>query len=223
MKKPLELLVVEDKPHHLKDAREFFDERIAIGVNINVDYATTYEEAKQRLEEKRYAGILTDIFFPSRIKGQNKNEILSELEKSSMNEGIAEKYDKLFNDEKPNGVLIVKYAKDNNISVRMITDTYHHGQKTEPINRLHGIIMIDRGLDDPNFKDTQECYNKEWNSKNWKQGYVSLIEEIHKKELPKKTTKMVFEDYDMRQHPKVKKIIEQYFKGLDGYTMRIDF
>lgn len=68
MDKPLELIVVEDNPKHLADARQYFGapERKDL---VKVTYCSTLSEADQKLTadgaQKRYAGVISDVFFPS--------------------------------------------------------------------------------------------------------------------------------------------------------------
>lgn len=71
--KSLEILVVEDDEKHLSDAQAEINKRIASGVAINATYVTNYQEAKKQMSERKFDGIISDIFFPS---GMEKDESL---------------------------------------------------------------------------------------------------------------------------------------------------
>jgi len=60
----LEILIIEDDPKHLEDAKQETQRRIDAKEPIKVDYAATFKEAEDLMEKKRYDGIITDIFFP---------------------------------------------------------------------------------------------------------------------------------------------------------------
>lgn len=68
MIKNLEILLVEDEPKHLADAKAEVQkviERVKeFGVAIQVDYASSYVEAQKAMKGKKYDGIISDIFFP---------------------------------------------------------------------------------------------------------------------------------------------------------------
>lgn len=113
--KKLEILVIEDGTKHLSNAQELLNERQEL---ISADYASTLEDSLKMLEEKRYDGVLSDIFFPTRKGGE----------------------------EEPNGEVIINYCMENKLPVTLITSTHHHGAKTEPIYKLccrKRIEMID--------------------------------------------------------------------------------
>lgn len=62
--KKLELLVVEDTPFHLEEAKSEMENLVKYGAQISVDYATTLKEAMDLQKHKKYDGIITDMFFP---------------------------------------------------------------------------------------------------------------------------------------------------------------
>ena len=62
-RKPLEILIVEDRPEQQEDIKELFHTR---GDLIKADYGATLEEAYVLLEKKAYDGIMTDAFFPEK-------------------------------------------------------------------------------------------------------------------------------------------------------------
>ncbi|MBI5391359.1 hypothetical protein HZB02_07780 [Candidatus Woesearchaeota archaeon] len=56
----LEMLIIEDTPKHLADAKSTASQC----VGINFTFASTYEEAEQHLQQKRFHAVASDIFFP---------------------------------------------------------------------------------------------------------------------------------------------------------------
>ncbi len=54
------ILVVEDAPKHLQDAKAFFASQ-----PIDVDYASTLFDAENLIKSGQYGGLISDIFFPT--------------------------------------------------------------------------------------------------------------------------------------------------------------
>lgn len=98
----LEILVVEDNPKHLEDAKKFYG--TIPQYKILFDYSSYYEEALKKLKRKPYDGILTDLFIP--IK---PGQVTSDL-----------------------GIQLGQYALDREIPVVICTNTFHHEDKTQP-------------------------------------------------------------------------------------------
>jgi len=61
MTKPVEILVVEDKPAYIEVAKSVYDNDI----NLNTSYASTYEEALSQIGQRGFEGVVTDLFFSS--------------------------------------------------------------------------------------------------------------------------------------------------------------
>ena len=148
MKEELEILVVEDQPKHLADVKAVLEGRKQYG--IGVDYVSTLDAAKRKLEEKGYDGILSDVFFPEREGGE----------------------------EAPSGLLVAKWGIDNRVPFILVTSTYHHGKKTDEVcTRLRkevGVSYISIML------DTQPigCHinpELEAHKKNWEGGFLALM------------------------------------------------
>lgn len=72
--KKLEILVVEDDEENRKAAEEFFRTRS----DVKVDFASTYEEAIEKLELNLYAGAILDLEFP-RTQGAKLEKLGLEL------------------------------------------------------------------------------------------------------------------------------------------------
>jgi len=155
----LEILVIEDNQSHLADARKIFEERAGAGVPLRVDYASTLEEANAKLQSCSYGAIMTDVFFP----------------------------EKDGDSESANGVKIGEYALQHQIPFVMVTSTYHHGGKTEPVNqwtRQRGVKLVDCDIqelvDRDELRETssdlayKKLMNGEGKKKNWGGAYLAL-------------------------------------------------
>jgi len=70
----LKILIVEDKEENRKAAQEYFNTRD----DVYVDFATTYDEAIEKLENESYAGAILDIEFP-RTMGEGSEKLGLEL------------------------------------------------------------------------------------------------------------------------------------------------
>lgn len=191
--KKIEILVVEDKEEHLKDAKELFNEFGSI-ININTDFVKSYSETQKKLTAKTYDGILSDVFLPTEseehfsklkpIMGDvetsihfepkdtqkfekkcygNKTNYLFDFKEIGKNDSK-----RLFGDELPYGIMIAKYALKNELPIVLITDTYHHGEKTEPI------CMWARGKSIP-LIDREEDKGYSFSGKDWLAGFGTLI------------------------------------------------
>ena len=189
MDEPLEILVIEDKEHHLRDARELFNERMASGANIKVEYVTNYGEAKEKLKTKLYNGILSDIFFPSGSEADEIDSLQSILKEAERYTGEID-FEETFRDELPYGIMIAKYALEKNIPCVLITDTYHHGEKTEPINGWVKAInlavpLVDRLPEEFDWKEKgmsyEEAMQHQFDKKDWVSGYETLMDKIKEK------------------------------------------
>jgi len=112
------ILLVEDNPKHLADAKALLEDRVRVGAINGVDYATNLDEAVELVGIKTYDAIISDIFFPAEAGG-----IEEEL-----------------------GTFMGRYALDYNIPFVLITSTYHHGCKTQPACdwiRNRGMNLVD--------------------------------------------------------------------------------
>ena len=159
------LLVIEDKPHHITDARNVLEERVAGGYIGGADYASTYDEAQALLGTNRYDAIMSDVFFP-RSSGVLEEQL---------------------------GTKIADHAIKNNLPFVLVTDTNHHGTKTQPVCdyvRARNMQLIDnQGVTMDKFvysKPFEEMSRSEMNDavreetnrsarqKNWKSAYMVL-------------------------------------------------
>lgn len=100
------ILVVEDNEGHIADLKAMFDRRDHSKLHLGVDYASTLDEAMALLAKQSYDGILSDVFYPTSVGG----------------------------DEEPNGMKLSHYAFDNSIPIVLVTSTYHHDDKTQSVH-----------------------------------------------------------------------------------------
>lgn len=166
MEKQTKLLVIEDDSKHAEDVKSV----ISNNPSIVADYVSTFVEAEKLLREKKYNGILSDVFFPydetertgfpkgwdSSIASQCKVILNPEImrikkseyvgrEQKEKTEKAAERWFEGY-EMHPTGVLMIDLAKKANIPIVFCTDTYHHGYKSEPIHLFFlgkNLIMVD--------------------------------------------------------------------------------
>jgi CheY-like chemotaxis protein len=128
------LLLIEDNPNHLAEAKALLEDRITVRAISGVDYATNLTEAEELLRTRKYDGIISDVFFPKETGGT----------------------------EQQLGTTIGQYALDNKIPFVLVTSTHHHGYKTEPVThwiRARGMNLVDAAdLKDRNI----EANYKSW-------------------------------------------------------------
>ncbi len=64
--------------------------------------------------------------------------------------------------EAPLGVLVSQYAFDNGVPSVLITSTYHHGKKTQPVHEyaMSKNVQIVDNLDETGSKKFEEAYSR---------------------------------------------------------------
>lgn len=170
--KKLEILIVEDNPKHLDDAKAEVQRRIDTGEAISADYAISFKEAEALMNEKRYHGIVSDIFFPYDDSKRDgfpngwssgaKCRCMMVLE----HEGVwpfetnpkSPSFDYQINIVKamnkwmegselhPTGMLMVEKAIESGIPIVLCTDAYHHGFSVQPVFQYankKGVKIVD--------------------------------------------------------------------------------
>ena len=153
MERTLEILLIEDTPNHLADARATAESLVASGKRMHVTYVSTLQDAKDILAEREYDGIITDLFFPTGVESDmglrfeiiGKPLVRSTIEddyNQQMARGQLPRYE-LAADEwmirgatPPSGVLIADYAVEHRIPAVVCTAANHHGYAVEPL-RVH--------------------------------------------------------------------------------------
>lgn len=132
------ILVVEDNPEHLADMQKtllILERKFLIKkipISIEPVYAVNLLDAMKLLDS--VDAVMSDVFFP-RQKGGKEEDCGVEMMKKS---------------------LFLRKA------VVLITSTWHHGAKTQPVclaTRDYGIEMIDANPKDPKFG---EADHKKW-------------------------------------------------------------
>ena len=114
----VKILLVEDSPTHLEDAKRVLEDRVIKGAIKEFDISSTLDHAVGNLRRKVYDGILSDVFFPEK-EGENPIQ---------------------------NGTSVGNYAFSKGIPISLVTSTYHHGKATQEAcdwARRHGIELVD--------------------------------------------------------------------------------
>ncbi|MBW2996000.1 hypothetical protein KY332_01735 [Candidatus Woesearchaeota archaeon] len=184
--KKLEILIVEDNPKHLEDVKTYINEKLEAGAEIKVDYASNLKEAEDCTAEKKYDGIICDIFFPA--GNENEKEVKDdayEVLKAMYPDSIGKKryLGDLATDDDfgPLGVIMAEKVKDD-VPFVFCTSTYHHGDKTHfvvdyaekqkiPLIEISQkvIRLISSGDLDKNVEHTE---------KQWDEAYYELIKKV---------------------------------------------
>jgi len=156
-KKLKNILVVEDNPEHLKDARKYFN---AIK-GVKAYYADSYSEAEEYIAPKfegeapaSIDGVITDIYFP-----------------------IGKRYVGNNGDEDPVGVLVAAKCHVKNIPFVFCTGGYHHGVRYNWVNMLQRTMRWPEMIDS---HDIPGCV-KDANHKPWDKAYKQLKELVEGK------------------------------------------
>lgn len=182
----IRLLVVEDKSNHQKDAKKCLKTKFK---NVVVDIATTYKNARDMLENATYDGVLSDVFFPNMDEKGDIKHIASCLKDGKGFVGrkfTLETCKDLFKNELPYGVLIGHYLLNKNLPIVLITDTYHHGKKTEPVNgwsKSKQVPLVDRDVNEESceeegldyWNDNEDANQHVFCKKDWLKGFFVLL------------------------------------------------
>jgi len=174
--KPLNLLVIEDKEHHINDAKKYFASIVQRGI-VNPVYAHTLFEAEHQLSASPDC-IISDIFFPIGKTAEEDAATTSsiaatlrqELERilymhqyeASMNTWIKGK------SPPPAGIIVAQKALANKIPFVFNTDTYHHGNATQPIDSWRSekrLAYVESG---------RSTMDESSPHKNWREAYAAL-------------------------------------------------
>ncbi|MFH0854252.1 MAG: hypothetical protein V1891_02055 [bacterium] len=145
------ILVIEDDPKHLDDAKNFFENE-----DVKVTYVSNYNDAivvmlKWDAKNFKYVkgdvdGVISDIYFP-----------LTD--------------DEQWNQPEPIGVRVAVELTQVGIPFVLNTAGYHHGRKYEWIGQFargQRWTLIDNSGD----------HEKEAKSKNWKEAYSSILKKL---------------------------------------------
>lgn len=204
-KKPLKLLIVEDKERHLVDAKAYFSSLEQNGL-VNPVYASTLVEA-ERHYKKRLDGIISDIFFPIGADPKVTEERIEGLawRLSGYKDGsptfVGEE-----TDHPPAGVYVIEHAMKKGIPAVLITDAYHHGPRVEPVNSWVDEQGLPKIVDNDNVKDMP---------KHWRTAYAAVVIELCKERLTD-----FFERQNQKRHPKSEKLADWEHRLIRHYASR---
>jgi len=151
--KKLEILVIEDDQNFINVAKNTYMN----DTNINPKFASTYEEAIQYLNDLKIDGVVSDLFFPSKIDWKNEflgefkeeldrvisyfyNKCSSEEEKQRMKKEYIDHNVKNFEDfknldENPSGLGIMQYCNKNKIPYVIASQGERHRGKLGIVRR----------------------------------------------------------------------------------------
>jgi len=148
----MRILVIEDNPKHLKDAKDFFAEKKDVEVIYRMslsdeDKNDGWGSVSHMLGVTRYliSGVISDIYFPYYISAKIKGD--------SFRKGRV--IEAQWREEYPLGLVVHKLCGDE-IPCVLNTAGYHHGPKLQWIQDM-GIDMVDAG--DQYFVDSDK---KDW-------------------------------------------------------------
>lgn len=155
------ILVIEDSPKHLSEVKNFIDERVQAGADIEARFVSTFEEARGALDAEQYDGIISDIFFPDR-EGAPPDPITPAPKRDEEAQ--------LAWAEDVGGVKLVREARTRRIPFILCTSTYHHGEKTQPITAWlrkngAGSMVVDA---------SHEVGSGEADHKDWQKAFIEL-------------------------------------------------
>lgn len=161
MKNPLTILVVEDRPEHLKDVMAVIDSA-KLPIELRTYYASDLANALTILPT--VDAVMTDVFFPCgnvplRTLERHTATLLVQLQYGHFNR---------LNGVNPHGMIVVHKALTAAKPVVWVTSTYHHGKGTNEASkwgRDRGLEMFDSGSMNVN----------EAPHKPWKEALVSLL------------------------------------------------
>jgi hypothetical protein len=167
----LELLIVEDNKQHLEDAKRYFEHPCRKAV-ISIHYASTLNHAEQLMSERKYDGIITDVFFPMNIAGEEERKLeileLIDPEHEFRHSSSAHEINRWMSGERnpPSGVIVAKQALESGVPVVLCTDIYHHDAAMSPVTswvrkakqRIEIVDIDSQNLD--RKKDWQLAYAK---------------------------------------------------------------
>src|SRR3989344_9222309 len=204
----LNLLVVEDSPKHLADARAYFS-RPQIADKVAVTYATTFDPVFGMLchgnadrpddTNGAFHGVISDVFMPITNEHQSNDthrgfigdlaELLREYIGSANWEAEQRQRKAFAQWEKgdalpPAGVRVALLAKSLQKPVVLNTDGYHHSYALQPAygwSQHAGVRMIDTGKGgwDEGGRIHVETPGT---AKDWKKAYCAIIAQIESKQ-----------------------------------------
>lgn len=149
------ILVIEDNLKHLSEVKNFIDERVHAGADVEARFVSTFEEAKEAMDTEQYDGIISDVFFPDHEGSPPDPETpaptRNETEQLDWAENVG-------------GVKLVREARTRRIPFILCTSTYHHGEKTQPVTAWLRKNSADFVVDASHEVGSGEADRKDWQS-----------------------------------------------------------
>lgn len=207
MRKKIKILIVEDNPENLKVAQDYFNQK----KDIAVDYATDFNQAMTKLKNKRYDGLITDLFMPDK-KGTERDLFLlknlyfkiynkiyqdfeQEIAKGEKADGSElreldyklnccyELRDEIFLNKgnAPLGILIAEKAEEMNIPYVIATSLFHHNHLAEPLFYYAYRSLKNCEIEEGNIMTGGEGENSKLRKEYWERVFTHLKEKINKK------------------------------------------
>ncbi|MBS3146629.1 hypothetical protein J4471_02940 [Candidatus Woesearchaeota archaeon] len=201
--KKLEILIVDDDEKHLADAQAEINKRIISGAAINVTYAKNYSESSTQMSERRFDGIISDIFFPSGVEDDEflREQLYILLQEHIESQAEFHGYFACFADTEekreeqvvllrklrdstiewvcgrslaPYGLLVAQIAHETKIPVVLCTSGHHHGSKIAPV--AEAVKKYRVYVIDRIINDEKDYLNFEKESeKNWTKAIEELL------------------------------------------------
>lgn len=220
--KKLELLVIEDDPRHLADAKTAYGRIQEMGSPVEFDYVSTLKDAQEKMDSKMYDGIITDVFFPYDNQTRDDNVEGWDYATSSKctkliapylpddNEELVQKHKDWMSGESmhPSGIVVAKEAHGKDIPYVFNSDIKGHGSVMETIFQSAADF-------EPKYKAlisaALEMGNKR---KHWLTKYSGIVNQVYLKE--NNSEKIRLDDiYDGKEFEKATK---DYLSVLNKYN-----
>jgi CheY-like chemotaxis protein len=207
MRKRIKILLVEDNPENLRVAQDYFNQK----KDIVVDYATDFNQAMGKLKNKRYDGLITDLFMPDKKRAERDffllknlylkiyNKIHQDFEKEiakgeKANSSILreldyklnccyELRDEIFLNKKnaPLGILIAEKAEEMKIPYVIATSLYHHNHLAEPVFYYCYKYLKNCEIEEGDIITGGEGENLKLKREYWEKVFTRLITRLNKK------------------------------------------
>ncbi|GBE16601.1 hypothetical protein BMS3Abin15_00422 [bacterium BMS3Abin15] len=179
MEKKINILLVEDT----RENYEFGMKLLKSEKDFNVELATSYSEAKQKINTHFYDFVVLDVMLPRKDADEEVNQIMELITNSDLSEfarfptrlSEAEEKALMESDLLPLGVLLMKECIERNIRFVIATDTDHHEGLGHPAAALVRLIANKMGH---RVKLYTPTYGKEKEFKKSNHLWMIVIEDI---------------------------------------------
>ncbi len=176
----MKILVIEDDPRHLEDAKNFFSSTEK-GKGADEFYVNAF---KKYLKEEKVKKIFSlrknlDVIFACDYREAFRSENNPKKYLESFDGVISDIYFPLnarngrFNNPEPIGVVVSEICREIGIPCVLITDGYHHGPRFEWINVYQQMFGRPNMIDITHLKDRGPLLKK--GSKRWDEAFLWLM------------------------------------------------